>query len=262
MSKSPQVIAITGASSGIGAALAQYYAAPGRTIALIGRHEERLRRVAEICREKGAEAETGTADVRDRRAIGEWLLAFDARAPIELLVANAGMLTGSLNDGSIESLDQSTVQIETNFLGALNTALPVLERMLARKRGQIAFTSSLAAFASHPDWPAYCASKAGLLVYATSLRERVRGSGVRINTICPGWVTAPINDPFVMWRPMEMKPEAAAKVIARGLARDRAVIAFPQPLAFSSRHLMPLLPRVLHRLGYKAFKAKHRPQTS
>jgi hypothetical protein len=74
-------------------------------------------------------------------------------------------------------------------------------------------------------------------------------------------VTAPINDPFVMWRPMEMKPEAAAKVIARGLARDRPVIAFPQPLAFSSQHITPLLPRMFHRLGYKLFKAKHRHQT-
>ena len=259
MSKSPAVIAITGASSGIGAALAQYYAAPGRTLALIGRHAERLQQVARSCRDKGAAVETGMADVRDRYAISEWLLSFDARTPIDLLVANAGILTGSLEDGSIESLDMSTVQIETNFIGALNTALPVLEAMLARKRGQIAFTSSLAAFASHPDWPAYCASKAGLLVYATSLRERLRGSGVRINTICPGWVTAPINDPFVMWRPMEMKPEAAAKAIARGLARDRAVIAFPQPLAFSSRHITPLLPRMFHRLGYKLFKAKPRP---
>ena len=261
MSKTPAVIAITGASSGIGAALAQHYAAPGRTLALIGRHAERLDQVAQSCRDKGASVKTGMADVRHREAIGEWLLAFDRRAPIDLLLANAGMLTGSLKEGSIESLDQSTVQIETNFIGALNTALPILEAMLERKHGQIAFTSSLAAFASHPDWPAYCASKAGLLVYATSLRERVRGSGVRINTICPGWVTAPINDPFVMWRPMEMKPEAAAKIIARGLSRDRAVIAFPQPLAFSSRHIMPLLPRLFHRLGYKAFKAKHRPQT-
>jgi short-subunit dehydrogenase len=261
MSKTPAVIAITGASSGIGAALAQHYAAPGRRLALIGRHAERLDQVAQSCRDKGAAVESGMADVRHREAIGEWLLAFDRRAPIDLLLANAGMLTGSLKEGSIESLDQSTVQIETNFIGALNTALPILEAMLERKRGQIAFTSSLAAFASHPDWPAYCASKAGLLVYATSLRERVRGSGVRINTICPGWVTAPINDPFVMWRPMEMKPEAAAKIIARGLSRDRAVIAFPQPLAFSSRHIMPLLPRLFHRLGYKAFKAKHRPQT-
>ena len=127
MSKQPQVIAITGASSGIGAALAQYYAAPGRTLALIGRHEERLQQVAQSCRDKGAVAETGTADVRDRHAIGEWLLAFDSRAPIDLLVANAGILTGSLEDGSIESLDMSIVQIETNFIGALNTALPVLE---------------------------------------------------------------------------------------------------------------------------------------
>jgi short-subunit dehydrogenase len=261
MSRTPTVIAITGASSGIGAALASHYAHPGRTLALIGRHAERLDQVARSCRDKGAAVEMGMADVRDRNAISEWLLAFDARKPIDLLLANAGMLTGSLKDGSIESLDQSTVQIETNFIGALNTALPVLEAMLQRKRGQIAFTSSLAAFASHPDWPAYCASKAALFVYATSLRERLRGSGVRINTICPGWVTAPINDPFIMWRPMEMKPEAAAKVIARGLARDRGVIAFPQPLAFSSRHLMPLLPRILHRLGYKAFKAKHRHQT-
>lgn len=258
MSKQPQVIAITGASSGIGAALAQHYAGPGRTLALIGRHEERLRQVADACRDKGAAAEIGTADVRDRQAIGEWLLAFDNRIPIDLLVANAGILTGSLDEGSIESLDMSVVQIETNFVGALYTALPVLERMLARSHGQIAFTSSLAAFASHPDWPAYCASKAGLLVYAISLRERLRGSGVRINTICPGWVTAPINDPFVMWRPMEMKPEAAARAIARGLARDRAVIAFPQPLAFSSRHIMPLLPQMFHRIGYKLFKAKPR----
>ena len=261
MSKAPTVIAITGASSGIGAAVAQYYAAPGRTLALIGRHVERLEQVARACRDKGATVEKGTADVRDRDAIGEWLLSFDARNPIDLLLANAGMLTGSLKDGSIESLDQSTVQIETNFIGALNTALPVLERMIERKRGQIAFTSSLAAFQSHPDWPAYCASKAGLLVYATSLRERMRGTGVRINTICPGWVTAPINDPFIMWRPMEMRPEVAARVIARGLARDREVIAFPQPLAFSSRRITPLLPRMFHRLGYKLFKAKHRPQT-
>ena len=261
MSKTPSVIAITGASSGIGAAVAQHYAAPGRTLALIGRHAERLEQVAYSCREKGAAVETGMADVRDRDAIAQWLLAFDDRTPIDLLLANAGMLTGTLKEGSIEPLDQSIVQIETNFTGALNTALPILERMLVRKHGQIAFTSSLAAFAAHPDWPAYCASKAGLLVYATSLRERMRGTGVRINTICPGWVTAPINDPFVMWRPMEMKPEAAAKVIARGLARDRAIIAFPQPLAFSSRHIMPLLPQIFHRLGFKAFKAKHRPQT-
>src|SRR5262245_18600833 len=114
MSKNPAVIAITGASSGIGAALAQYYAGPERRLALIGRHAERLEQVARSCRDKGASVETGTADVRDRAAIGEWQLAFDSRAPIDLLLANAGMLTGSLKEGSIESLDQSTVQIETN----------------------------------------------------------------------------------------------------------------------------------------------------
>src|SRR5262245_43277600 len=110
MPKTPAVVAITGASSGIGAALAQYYAAPGQTLALVGRHAERLEQVARSCRDKGAHVEKGTADVRDRHAIGEWLLAFDARKPIDLLLANAGMLTGSLKEGSIESLDQSTVQ--------------------------------------------------------------------------------------------------------------------------------------------------------
>jgi short-subunit dehydrogenase len=258
MPQTLHVVAITGASSGIGAALARHYAVPGRTLALLGRHEARLARVARACRDTGASVETGVADVRDRRAVSERLLTFDSRSPIDLLVANAGILGGALDSGGIEPIEQSVAQIETNFIGALNTALPVMNPMLARKRGQIAFTSSLAAFAPHPDWPGYCAGKAGLLVYALSLRERVRGAGVRVNVICPGWVTAPINDPFVMWRPMEMRPDAAAKAIARGLARNRAVIAFPQPLAFFIRHIAPHLPQSFLRLGYKAFKAKHR----
>src|SRR5262245_25275588 len=97
MPKSPDVIAITGASSGIGASLAQHYAAPGRTLALIGRHEERLKQVAQSCHDQGAMTEIGIVDVRDRDAIAGWLLALDGRRPIDLLLANAGILTGALD---------------------------------------------------------------------------------------------------------------------------------------------------------------------
>ena len=104
MAKSLTVVAITGASSGIGAALARHYAASGRTLALIGRHAERLESVAQECRAKGAATEIGIVDVRDRHAIAGWLLSFDARATIDLLIANAGILTGSLEQRTIAAL--------------------------------------------------------------------------------------------------------------------------------------------------------------
>jgi short-subunit dehydrogenase len=253
----PNVIAITGASSGIGAALARRYAAADRTLALLGRDVGRLETVARDCRRKGATIECGVVDVRDAAAIFQWLLRFDAAHPIDLLIANAGILAGSLEPGTIESLELSSAQIATNFIGALNTAVPVLSPMLQRGRGQIAFVASLAAFAAHPEWPGYCASKAALLVYGLSLRERLRGSGISVSVVCPGWVTAPINDPYEMWRPFEMSPEAAAKQIIRGLERERAVIAFPRCLALSAR-LLPLLPQSFIRLANAPFRAKHR----
>jgi len=255
--QSPSTVAITGASSGIGAALARCYARPGVHLVLMGRNSVRLAEVARLCRGQGATSQETTLDVSDREGLRQAVRAADAAAPIDLMIANAGILEGEPGSNGPEPLRDTVAQIDTNLLGAIATADAVLDRMLARGRGQIAFNASLAAYTPSPDWPGYCASKAGLLSYGLSLRERHRNSGVRINVICPGWVSAPINDPFEMRRPFEMSADKAASIIARGLARDQAVIAFPLALAWSAPIVM-LLPAALRRFGSRFFKARRK----
>lgn len=257
-SSAPTRIAITGASSGIGAALAQAYARQGAALVLIGRDRPRLDAVADSCRARGALVTTAAADVAVRDEIASVLGAVDDAAPIDLLIVNAGILAGEPGSTMPEPEAETLRQIEVNLLGAIYSATPVAERMLSRGRGQIAFTASLAAFTRSPDWPGYCASKAALLSYGLSLRERYRPRGVRVSVICPGWVTAPINAPFEMWRPFEMAPEKAARIIVRGLSRNKAVIAFPRPLAWSAP-LTSLLPPALGQFGMRRFKATRRP---
>jgi short-subunit dehydrogenase len=254
----PTRIAITGASSGIGAALAQAYARPDAALVLIGRDRPRLDAVADSCRARGALVTTAAADVAVRDQIAPARVAADDAAPIDLLIVNAGILAGEPGNTMPEPETETLRQIEINLLGAIYSATPVAERMLSRGRGQIAFTASLAAFTPTPDWPGYCASKAALLSYGLSLRERYRPRGVRVSVICPGWVTAPINAPFEMWRPFEMAPEKAARVIVRGLSRNKAVIAFPRPLAWSAP-FASILPAALVQLGMRRFKAIRRP---
>ena len=114
-------VVITGASSGIGHALALRYAQPGTHLGLLGRDRERLRRVADECRGRGATVDFEAIDVRSRGAMAAWLDAHDRRFPIDLLVANAGVMDGTPVDGEIESADAGYEIVETNVLGILNT---------------------------------------------------------------------------------------------------------------------------------------------
>lgn len=248
-------IAITGASSGIGAALARAYAGPGARLALHGRDRDRLDAVAESCTSRGAAVETGVFDIRDRSAVEDWMNAVDERAPLDLAIANAGILHGTPGGNDHEGFEIGLTVIETNLIGSISAASLALDAMTGRGRGQVAFVSSLAGYVPHPDWPAYCASKAALIAYGIAVRERVRASGVRVNVICPGWVKTPMNAAFSMWRPFEMTPEKAAARIVHGLSRDEPVISFPRQIAIASR-LGRLLPATARRLGNAAFRAK------
>jgi short-subunit dehydrogenase len=125
--------------------------------------------------------------------------------------------------------------------------------MRERRRGRIVFLSSIAALAPLPDAAAYSASKAALLAYGLAMRERLRDDGIRVNVVCPGFVTTPMAADYLGWKPFEISPEDAAQRIVRGLARDRAVIAFPWPLVFAAR-LQQMLPERLRRLGASAFR--------
>src|SRR5205807_2592537 len=103
------------------------------------------------CRKLGATVRTGLIDVRSRDTLHDWIAAFDRDHPVDLIVANAGVMEGARPNGDIETPAAASALIETNVLGVLNTIQPVLPAMMARGRGQIAIVSSLAAFAPLPD---------------------------------------------------------------------------------------------------------------
>jgi short-subunit dehydrogenase len=219
-------IVITGASSGIGEALARDYAAPGIALALNGRDGTRLQVVAEACRAKGATVDARQIDVTDRAALGEWLMAFDDAHPVDLLIANAGVSIDKDNS----SLDDFSIIRRTmaiNLEGTLNTAEPLIGRMIGRKHGQIAVVSSLAGFIGLPYSASYNASKAAVRVWGESVRYALKKSGVGVSVICPGFVATRMTAkaPFPM--PFLMTAEHASAIIRRGLGRNKARIAFP-----------------------------------
>src|SRR6185312_1344093 len=219
-----RTVLITGASSGIGKALALRYAADGGTLGLIGRNLDRLEAIAKECRAAGAGVVTAIIDVRDRAEMTKWISAFDRTSPVDLVFANAGVMEGTRPGGAIEPPDLAHALIETNVLGVLNTVQPLLPPMMARGHGQIAIVSSLAGFVPLPDAPSYSASKAAVLRYGLSLRALLAGRGIKVNVICPGYVTTPMMLRESGVKPFEMPPEKAVEIIRRGLARDKATI--------------------------------------
>ena len=219
-------IVITGASSGIGEALALDYAAPGVALALTGRDAARLEGVAGACRAKGATVVADTVDVADRGRLAAWLTSFDDAHPVDLLLANAGISIDKDNS----SLDDFAVvrkTLDVNVGGVLNTVEPLLERMMARKRGQIGIVSSLAGFIGLPYSASYNASKAYVRVWGESIRYVLKKDGIGVSVICPGFVVSRMTAqaPFPM--PFLMTSAKASKIIRHGLAANRARIAFP-----------------------------------
>ena len=246
--RSPRHIVITGASSGIGRALATEYAASGIVIGLIGRNVARLNQVAVDCRSRGATVHIGEVDVRDREQLRRCVEEFDGVAPIDLLVANAGILV-RMAGAELEPPDYAHSLMQTNVLGVLNTVQPIAPRMISRRHGQIAIVSSVAAFTPLPHSPSYSASKAAALNYGLSLRTLLAAHGVEVSVICSGFVETPMIADITDPKPFNMSAQKAARLIAKGLARNRAVIMFPFFFGVMSR-IDGLLPDALRRYFY------------
>ncbi len=224
-------ILITGASSGIGAALAREYAAQGVFLALAGRDRDRLAEIGEACRNRGAEVELAVLDVTEAGRLQRWIDSIDADQPLDLVIANAGISAGSGQSGMAETADQARRIFDVNLAGVLNTVFPVLPRMIGRGRGQVAVMSSLAAFRGIASAPAYCASKAAIRVWGEGLRGALRPHGVRVSVICPGFVESRMTAANSFPMPFLMPAERAARLIRRRLARNRSRITFPWPMA-------------------------------
>jgi short-subunit dehydrogenase len=249
----PRSILITGASSGIGAALARAYAGPGIHLALTGRDGTRLAAVVEGCRAKGTKVLAETVDVADRAAMARFVAAAEKVAPLDLVIANAGISAGTGGGG--ESEGQCRDIFAVNLAGILNTVWPALGPMRMRRRGQVAIMSSLAGFRGLPSAPAYAASKAAVKAWGEGLRGWLAGEGVRVSVICPGFVESRITAQNAFPMPFLMTAERAAGIIRRGLERDSPRIAFPWPMHFAM-WLMAVLPaavtdRLLARLPRK-----------
>ncbi|HVJ55762.1 MAG TPA: SDR family NAD(P)-dependent oxidoreductase [Aliidongia sp.] len=242
MPESFSSILITGASSGIGAALAGHYAGPSIRLVLHGRDSDRLDAVALACRTKGAEVETARFDVIDREACADAVRNADAIRPLDLVIANAG-----IGGGNAETSDAVLKVMEVNFGGVLNTLLPALDAMAPRRRGTVALVSSLASFRGLPGGAAYGASKAAVRLLGEGLRAPYLQRGLKISVVLPGFVISPMTARNTNAMPLLMPAERAAAIIASGLAQGKARIAFPRRMLALTYLLMMLPPDFVDR---------------
>lgn len=233
-----KTILITGASSGIGAALAEAYASQGVTLILVARNEGRLAEVTARCEAKGAQVHSATIDVREREKLAQFINEIDAQHPIDLMIANAGISTGSMSGG--ETLEAAEQVFAINVDGLINSIHPLIPNMVARGRGHIAIMSSLAGICALPSAPAYSASKAAVRYYGDALRGALKKKGVQVSVICPGWISTPLTDKNNFPMPFLMPVERAAILIMHRLNQKKARIAFPLPLYLVLRFLSML----------------------
>jgi short-subunit dehydrogenase len=234
---------ITGASSGIGAAIAQWLAEnKGWKLQLIARNGLRLEQVAEACRDHGAKVQTHLADVADAAAMQALLEEITAQGPVELVIANAGISGGS--DGGTEKTEQMRRIVKVNLMGVINTIQPLLPHLMAQGRGHIAIISSLAGFRGLSTAPAYSTSKVAARAYGEALAPLLAKHGITVSTVCPGFIKTPMTDinPFPM--PFIMSAEQAASYMLPRILKGKRLIAFPLPMALAARTLA-LLPRAI-----------------
>lgn len=243
-------VAITGASSGIGAALARHLAANGRRLSLAGRDRQRLDAVVAACAAAGADVRGSCVDVTAASEMEAWIDECARCRPIDLLIANAGVIDGP------GRMPQEV--IEVNLLGVVNTIEPAVARMA--KGGQLAVMSSLAAFRARPMAPAYAASKMAVQCYAEGIRDRLRLAGIAISVVYPGHVATPMHSGRRTPRRPAMTTDQAAEIIIRGLRRRKPRIIFPWA-RYAKARLKALLPRKLVKGGieYLLGKVGHRP---
>lgn len=250
----PRTVLITGATGGIGSALAEIYAEPGVTLILQGRNTDRLAELTTLTEERGARVVTMALDVLDRDRLASWLQAVCAEQSVDLVIAAAGLNTHIGPQGEGERWSEAQALIEVNVLAAMATVEAVLPSFRARGQGQIALLSSLAAYFGLPVTPSYCASKSAIKAYGEAMRGWLALEGIRVNVVMPGYVESKMCRDMPGPKPFLWPADRAARAIRRGLERNQARISFPFPLNFGTWCLAVLPPEVSERivrlLGY------------
>jgi short-subunit dehydrogenase len=230
MSFAGQVTVVTGASGGIGRALARTLAREGCKVGLIARRRDQLEALAAEIAAGGGESAIGVADVSDREAT---LRAFDDVAaklgPVDLLIANAGVGAPTLLDPA--NVPDVVRMFQVNVLGVVYSLEAVLPSMLKRGRGHVAAVSSLAAYKGLPGESGYSSSKAAISNYMEGLRIQLRSRGITVTTICPGFVKTPMTEVNNFKMPWLLEADDAARRIVGALKRKKKVFNFPWQLS-------------------------------
>lgn len=237
-----KTIIITGASSGLGAELAIKYSASGNNLFLFARSKERLDKIAETCRNNGANVTNIIADVTDSQLMQQNIDMIADNHQIDIMVACAGVSAGTLS--GYETAEQTNKIFATNVNGVLNTILPVIPHMIKRRSGNIAIVSSMAGFVGLSSAPSYSASKGAVRLLGEGLRGYLKSYNVFVTTIIPGYVNTPMTQANNFPMPFMMSADSAARKIMRGIDNNKNIIAFPLTMFFLMK-LLSILPSSL-----------------
>lgn len=232
-------ILITGASSGIGRALAERMARPGATLGLVARRLERLEQLAVELRHRGADVLLYQADVSDREEMARVAKSFEESAGgVGLAIANAGI--GGADRLSRGEPGPMAEMVNVNLLGVLNTLVPLVPAMIGRRSGHLVVIGSVAGFRGMPGRATYAATKAAVKTLMDGFRLDLRRHGIRVTTICPGWVESELTAGNKFPMPFFMKADKAARLIENAINRGKKSYVFP----WQWRILLPLVVRL------------------
>lgn len=234
-------VLITGASSGIGAYLARELVRRGARVGLVARREEKLEALAEELRAAGGRAAWARADVLDGEDLTRALDAVTVElAGADVVVANAGY---AWPEPPHRFVPGAALQMyDVNLFGMLRLIDWALPRFLATGKGHIVGIASAASFAGLKDNAAYCDSKAAMRIHLQALRTSLKGRGIAVTTICPGFVKSELTAEVKFPMPFLWETDRAARTIATAIEKRRGEVLFPWQLLLLKQVMMRLLP--------------------